>query len=289
MSKGATGFRNLLSQGGLLVLPGVYNALLARVMEELGFPCLYMSGFSVATSMLGRPDLGLLSLTEMVQQAKNIAGAIDVPLLADADTGYGGIFSVRRTVEEYEAAGLAGLHIEDQDLMVKRCGWLDDIQLVATDVMLRRLKAALKARRSEDFFIIARTDARRQLGFNAALERAKIYANEGADAVFVEYLTDLDEIRRVVDAVEIPVVVVVIDGDEMLTAKALESAGVRIALFPISVLNATIAVTERVGLTLKNTGSTASMLHEMGSPSQVLKYTQYEKMMEWESVVLERN
>jgi 2-methylisocitrate lyase-like PEP mutase family enzyme len=285
MVNGPAKFRRLLDEGRLLVLPGVYNALLARVMEEVGFPCLYMSGFSVATSMLGRPDLGMLGLTEMAQQAKHIAAAIDVPLLADADTGYGGLFSIKRTVEEYEMAGLAGLHIEDQDLLVKRCGWLGDVQIVEPDVMLQRLSGALQARRNDDFFIVARTDARRSMGFDEALRRAKIYAGAGADAVFVEYLTDIDEIRRVVDAVKIPVVTVVIDGPEMICARELESAGVQIALFPISILLATLGVARRVGEELRDKGHTNTVTDQMASSDNLMKYIHYEEMCRWESKI----
>src|SRR5215470_18053089 len=118
------------------ISPGVCNALFARVMEEAGFPCLYISGFSLAASVLGRPDLGMLGLSEMVEQARLIVSAVEAPVLADADTGYGGMFSIRRTVEEYERAGLAGLHIEDQDLGRKGCGWLGDIEVVPADTML---------------------------------------------------------------------------------------------------------------------------------------------------------
>jgi 2-methylisocitrate lyase-like PEP mutase family enzyme len=282
---GPVKFRQLLAEHRLLVIPGVYNALLARVLEEMGFPCLYMSGFSVATSMLGKPDLGMLGLTEMAQQAKYIATAIDVPLLADADTGYGGIFSIKRTIEEYEMAGLAGLHIEDQDLLVKRCGWLGDVQLVETNVMLQRLKAALSARRNEEFFIIARTDGKRKLGFDEALRRAEVYAKEGADAVFVEYLTDIDEIKRVVDLVKVPVVVVVIDGEQMISASELEKAGVKVALFPISVLHATIGAAEKVGKALQDTGNTKTCLNQMANSESLLKYIRYQDMTKWESIV----
>jgi methylisocitrate lyase len=255
-------------------------------MEEIGFDGLYMSGFSVATSTLGRPDLGMLGLSEMAQQAKQIAGAIEVPLLADADTGYGGIFSIKRTVEEYESAGLAGLHIEDQDLSVKRCGWLGDVRCVDPQVMVQRLHGALRARRNKDFFIIARTDAKRNLGLDEAIRRAKIYASEGADAVFVEYLTDIDEIRRLVDTVRIPVVVVVIEGKEMLNADLLERAGVKVVLFPISILQATLAAAEKVGVTLKKTGCTKAVLQDMANPENLLKYIRYEDMTRWEALIL---
>lgn len=278
-------FRKLLAREETLVLPGVFNALFARVMEQAGFPCVYMSGFSVATSSLGRPDLGMLGLTEMAEQASRIVSAVEVPVLADADTGYGGIFSIRRTVEEYERAGLAGLHIEDQDLAVKRCGWLGDIAVVSAQEMQQRLRAALAARRNDEFFIIARTDARRNLGFDEALKRAKLYAAEGADAVFVEYLTDIEEIRRVVEAVRVPVVACVVDSEEMLSLDALRSAGVAIVLFPISVLHMTVAAAEQVASALKAEGSTRPLLERMAAPARLLEYIRYQAMVQWEAPV----
>lgn len=278
-------FRRLLAESDTLVIPGVYNALFARVMQDAGFPCVYMSGFAVAASMLGNPDLGVLGLAEMAGQARRIVSAVDVPVLADADTGYGGVFSIRRTVEEYEDAGLAGLHIEDQDLTAKGCGWLSDIKVISPESMLRNLRAALRARRNENFFIIARTDARRTLGFEEALRRAELYAEQGADAVFVEYLTDITEIRRVVEAVRVPVVVVVVEGEQMLSVEALKTAGVRIVLFAISVLNATVAAAEKVGLELHRAGTTHSLIKQMVNPKNLLKYTRLDEMVAWESAL----
>ena len=282
---GPAQFRRLLVLNQLLVLPGVYNALFARVMEDAGFPCIYMSGFSVATSVLGRPDLGMLGISDMAKQACHIVSAVKVPVLADANTGYGGIFSVRRTIEEYERVGLAGLHIEDQNLTTKRCGHLAEIEVVAPELMLGRIRAALQARRNDDFFIIARTDARRPLGFEEALRRAKLYAREGVDAVFVEYLKDIDELRRVVDSVKIPVMTAVIDAEGMFSAADMLSAGVRIVLFPISVINTTVAAAEKVAMTLRRHGTTRSLLEQMVNPSSLLRYIRYHEMSEWESQV----
>lgn len=283
--KGPAQFRQLLRANELLVLPGVYNALFARVMEDAGFPCIYMSGFSVATSVLGRPDLGMLGISDMAEQAAHIVSAVNVPVLADADTGYGGVFSVRRTVEEYERVGLAGLHIEDQNLTTKRCGHLAEIEVVEPEIMLGHLRAALRARRNDDFFIIARTDARRPLGFDEALRRANLYTQEGVDAVFVEYLKDIDEIRRVVDSVKLPVMTVVIDAEGMLSVTDMLKAGVRIVLFPISVINATVAAAEKVAAALRRDGTTRAMLDQMADPDDLLRYIRYHEMTDWESDV----
>jgi len=282
LRNGPAQFRRLLAETDLLILPGVFNALFARVMEQIGFPCVYMSGFSVATSMLGRPDLGMLGLSEMAEQAARIASAVQIPVLADADTGYGGVFSIKRTVQEYERAGLAGMHIEDQDLAVKRCGWLGEVELVSPETMCEHIRAAVRARSNDDFFLIARTDARRKLGLEEAIRRAQLYAREGTDAVFVEYLTDPEEMRRVVDAVKIPVVAVVIDSEKMLSRDDLRKTGVRIVLFPISVLHATVAATQKVARSLLESGTTRPLLSELATSSDLLEFIRYQELAAWE-------
>jgi len=282
---GPAQFRRLLAENDLLILPGVFNALYARVMEQAGFPCIYMSGFSVATSTLGRPDLGMLGLSEMADQAARIVSAVEAPVLADADTGYGGVFSIRRTVEEYERAGLAGMHIEDQDLAVKRCGWLGEVELVPAETMCEHIRAALRARRNDDFFLIARTDARRKLGLDEAIRRVQRYAQEGADAAFVEYLTDPEEMRRVVDAVKIPVVAVVIDSETMLSRDELKKTGVRIVIFTISVLHATVAATQKIARTLLEAGTTRPLLNELATASDLLEFIRYQELATWEQQV----
>ncbi len=284
MRNAAAAFRRVLSaQAGPLIIPGVFNALWARVVEDAGFPCLYMSGFAVSTTLLGRPDLGMVGLGEMAETARRITSAVDVPVLADADTGYGGVFSIRRTVEEYERAGLAGMHIEDQDLTVKRCGHLSEIKVIQIEAMCQRLRAALRARRDDDFFIIGRTDARRPLGFDEALRRAKLYASEGVDAIMVEYLNDTDEIRRIVDAVKVPVVLVVVEGPQMLSPDVIRETGVRIVLYPISTLQAGLAAAEQVASVLQKTGSTRAVLDRMVDPAHLRQYIRFDDMAKWET------
>jgi 2,3-dimethylmalate lyase len=195
---GPARLRELLAGGEPVVAPGAYDALSARLIEAAGFPAVYMTGFGVTASLIGRPDVGLLTMTEMTQTARRIRSVVDVPVIADADTGYGNALNVIRTVGEYEAAGVAGIHLEDQ-VAPKRCGHLDGKQVIPADTMVDRIKAAVAARRNPDFVLIARTDARAVEGLDAAIDRARRYREAGADVLFVEAPQSDAEIERIAD------------------------------------------------------------------------------------------
>jgi 2,3-dimethylmalate lyase len=186
--------RQLIERRQGLVVPGAFDALSARLVEQAGFPAVYMTGFGVSASRLGLPDLGFAGLAEMVDQARNLAGAVSIPLIADADTGYGSTLQVRRTVQQYEAAGVAALHIEDQ-LAPKRCGHLGGKQVVPVDEFAARIRAAVAARTDPDFLVIARTDAIAVTGFDDAIGRAEAATRAGADVLFVEAPTSEAEIE----------------------------------------------------------------------------------------------
>lgn len=186
--------RQLVERRQGLVVPGAYDALSARLVEQAGFPAVYMTGFGVSAARLGLPDLGFAGLSEMVDQARNLAGAVSIPLIADADTGYGSALQVRRTVQQYEQAGVAGLHLEDQ-VAPKRCGHLAGKQVVPADEFVGRIRAAVEARTDPDLLIIARTDAIAVTGFDDAVERAAAAARAGADVLFVEAPTSDAEIE----------------------------------------------------------------------------------------------
>src|SRR5436309_11804679 len=170
-SEGRSSLQELLAAGEMVLAPGCYDALGARLVEEAGFPALYMTGFGSAASRLGRPDIGLMGLPEMVDNARRIAQAVDIPVIADANTGYGNPINVIRTVREYEAAGVAAIHLEDQ-VTPKRCGHMEGKQLIEASEMVAKVSAAVAARHSAEFLIIARTDARAVEGLDAALDRA---------------------------------------------------------------------------------------------------------------------
>jgi 2-methylisocitrate lyase-like PEP mutase family enzyme len=177
--------RELLEGPEPVLAPGAYDALTARLVEQAGFEAVYMTGFGTAASLLGRPDIGLLSFSEMVDNARRIVRAVEVPVIADADDGYGNPINVIRTVQEYEAAGVSAIHIEDQ-VSPKKCGHLEGKEVIEASEMVEKVRAAVEARQSEDFVIIARTDARAVEGMDRALKRARLYREAGADVLFVE-------------------------------------------------------------------------------------------------------
>src|SRR6266576_4396590 len=190
-----THLRELLAGPDMLVVPGAYDALSARLIAQAGFPAVYMTGFGTAASVLGQPDVGLLTMSEMVSRAAAIASVVaDLPLIADADTGYGNPINVRRTIREYERAGVAGLHIEDQ-VWPKKCCHMEGKQVIPMDEMAQKIRAAVDARQDPDFVIIARTDANAVHGLEDAIRRGKAYHEAGADVIFIEAPRSIAELQ----------------------------------------------------------------------------------------------
>ncbi len=202
MSK-ASRLRQLLAEPGPVLCPGVYDCLSARIVERAGFPAAFMSGTAVSIAALGYPDMGLQTMTEILNQARNIARSVDIPVIADADTGYGNALNVMRTVREFEAAGLAGIMIEDQ-ADPKRCGHYEGKKLVSTSEMVIKIQAACEARRDDDFVIMARSDARAVEGMDATIDRVLRYCEAGADIIFIDALVSVEDLRRVGQSVPKP-------------------------------------------------------------------------------------
>ena len=230
--------REMLARPEPLLAPGAYDSLSARLIEQAGFEVVYMTGFGTSASLLGRPDVGLLSFGEMVDNARRIAHAVDVPVIADADNGYGSPINVIRTVQEYEAAGVAAIHIEDQ-VAPKKCGHLQDKHLVEVEEMVQKVRAAVEARHSDDFLIIARTDARAVEGVDRALERARRYREAGADMLFVEAPESEDEVVAVAKAFpDVPLLLNWAEGGKTppLSRERLQELGYSLILFPLSAL-----------------------------------------------------
>jgi 2-methylisocitrate lyase-like PEP mutase family enzyme len=196
MTSRTTQLRSLMAAGGPGIVPGATDCFTARLIEEAGFPAVYVTGGGTANTYLGGPDIGLLTLNELVGQVERISDAVSIPVIADCDTGFGGVANVRRTIRAYERAGAAGLHIEDQ-VFPKRCGHFEGKSVVPVEDMLYRLQSALDARTDPDFLIIARTDARGPEGFEAALARAHAYLELGADGIFVEAPGSVEELMRI--------------------------------------------------------------------------------------------
>jgi 2,3-dimethylmalate lyase len=260
--------RELLSAGPPLVAPGAYDALSARLIEQAGFDAVYMTGFGTTASLIGRPDVGLLSGAEMVDNARRIVSAVDVPVIADADTGYGNAINVVRTVQLYEQAGVAGIQLEDQ-VMPKKCGHMSGKALIGTDEMVGKIRAAVAARTDPDLVIIARTDAVAVQGLDDALARARAFAAAGADLLFVEAPTSEEDIARVATELSgvAPLVFNWAEGGRTppLSLERMAELGFSLVIYPIGTLLAATAGIRSILATLKAEGTPASALD--GVPS----------------------
>ena len=249
--------RELLARPEPLVAPGAYDALSARLVEQAGFDVVYMTGFGTTASLAGRPDVGLLTGTEMVDNARRIAAAVDVPVIADADTGYGNAINVVRTVQAYEQAGVAGIHLEDQ-VMPKKCGHMSGKAVIPADEMAGKIRAAVAARRDPDFLLIARTDAAAVEGLSAAIDRARAYADAGADVLFVEAPTSEDDIARVAEELRgvAPLVFNWAEGGRTppIPLARIAELGFALVLFPIGTLLAATAGIRRLLASLRDDG-----------------------------------
>ncbi len=262
---GAARLRALLDSGQTIVAPGAFDPLAARLVEEAGFPAVYMTGFGTSAALLGRPDVGLLTMTEMADNAARIAACVDIPVIADADTGYGNPLNVIRTVGAYEAAGVAGIHIEDQ-VAPKKCGHMDGKLVIPADEMTAKVRAATEARASPDFVIIARTDARAVEGFERAVERARLYLEAGADVLFVEALTSEDEAAEGARAFPGgPLLFNWAEGGKTppVSLARLQELGYRIVIFPISTLLAATAAMRRILQEIAQAGTPAAALGDL--------------------------
>lgn len=243
---GPTALRSLLSHGKLLQAPGAPDSLVARLVEQAGFPAIYMTGLGATASRLGRPDIGLLTQTEMTTHARDMVRAVSIPIIADADTGYGGPANIARTMDEYTQAGVAAVHFEDQ-VSPKRCGQLAGVRVIPADEAARRLRCAMANRRADGPLVIGRTDALGASGIEEAIRRAKLYQDAGCDLVFVDGIKKIADIEAVARHVAGPKVVSIVDGNETvaLTARQLEEMGFSVALYAVTALfAATKAIAE---------------------------------------------
>ena len=259
-----TKFRQLLQQPGIIQAPGAYDCLTAKLIQQAGFPAVYMTGAGTSVAQLGYADLGLATMSDMISNAGSIADILDVPLIADADTGYGGILNVRRTIRQYERAGVAAIHIEDQE-MPKRCGHLDDKKVVSTEDMVQKIRAAVDARTDDDFTIIVRTDSIAVTGWEDAMNRCEEYIKAGADALFVEALRTPEEVEQVARNISVPLLYNFVESGKspLLSASELEKFGFKIVIYPGSALLSVTHVVQKVMAQLKDTGTTAHIMDNM--------------------------
>jgi carboxyvinyl-carboxyphosphonate phosphorylmutase len=262
---GAARLRALLDSDQLIVAPGAFDALSARLVEEAGFPAVYMTGFGTSAALLGRPDVGLLTMTEMAANAGRIAACVDIPVIADADTGYGNFLNVIRTVGAFEAAGVAGIHIEDQ-VAPKKCGHMEGKLVIPAQEMAAKIRAAVEARTQPEFVIIARTDARAVEGLERALERGRLYREAGADALFIEAVMSEAEAQEAARAFpDVPLLFNWAEGGKTppISLSRLRELGYRIVIFPISTLLAATAAMRRILLEIAGAGTSAAVLKEL--------------------------
>jgi carboxyvinyl-carboxyphosphonate phosphorylmutase len=262
--KKAAILRQLLSQKEILVAPGAHDVLTAKIIAKTGFKAVYFTGYGQAASHLGSPDVGLLTMTEMVARVRSFVSAVDVPVIADGDTGFGNVVNVMRTVREYEAAGAAAIQLEDQ-VAPKKCGHMTGRQVVPMEEMVGKIKAAVDAREDKDFVIIARTDSRTTMGIEEAIRRGKAYEEAGADVLFIESPENVEEMKLITSSFKVPVLANMVEGGRTpnLPVNELQALGYDLVIFP----TASTYVTTRAMLDLMNdlkkSGTTAGMVDKM--------------------------
>lgn len=275
----APSLKKRLQQPGLLVAPGVFDMVSLRLADRFGFDALYMTGYGTVASHMGLPDAGIATYSDMVGRVTAMAGMARTPLIADADTGYGGLLNMRHTVRGYEAAGAAALQIEDQEFP-KKCGHTPGRRVIALDDMVQKIRVAVESRTSPDFLIIARTDARTSLGLDEALRRGEAYARAGADILFIESPESEDEMRAIGQLgreLGLPMVANMVERGRtpVLSQAELEAIGYKIAIFPVTALLASVQAMANVYQQFKQTGSSAGgtqPLYDFGELTQLMGF-----------------
>ena len=291
MTSPASRLRSLLDDASPVVAPGAFNALFAKIIVEAGFPAVYLSGAGVANSLLGLPDLGILTQTEMAGIADRVCQAVDVPVIADGDTGYGGVHNVARTIQLYERAGVAAIQLEDQ-AFPKKCGHFEGKEVVAPEEMLQRIHAAQEARSSSDgILIIARTDARAPLGFDEAIDRARRYGEAGADILFVEAPRSHEELARVgaeLSEFRLMANMVEFGKTPLLPADELAELGYSLVIYPGALTRTIVPAARAVLAELAETGTTAGRLDQMATFQDVNEILGLTDANEWEAHIADR-
>jgi methylisocitrate lyase len=273
--------RELLAKG-TVPMPGAFNAITAKIIEKVGFPALYISGAGIANGVTGYPDIGLATMDEMARYGGYIARSVNIPAIADGDTGYGEAMNVFRTVQEYERAGIAGIHIEDQ-VFPKRCGHLGGKQVIPADQMAAKINAAVQARSNPDFLVIARVDSRAVHGFDDALERAGLYLESGADMIFAEALENADEFERFAGQLrqKHPNALLLANMTEFgktpyLTLQEFERFGYNIVIYPMTAFRVMMKAVEESMAELFRTGTQSGFLDRMTTRQELYELIHYE-------------
>ncbi len=268
-------FKGMLKSKKPLVIPGVYDALGAKIAQKVGFDAMFQTGYGTSATLFGMPDYGFIGAAETVDNARRICRAVTVPVIVDSDTGYGNALSVWKLVKELESAGASGIFLEDQK-WPKRCGHMQGKEVISQEEYTEKLSAAIDARESKDFIIVARTDARATEGLDEAIERGKQNRKTGADAVFVEAPRSIDEMKKIGKEINAPLVANMIEGGAtpLSSAETLSKIGFNIILYPLSVLYANTFATMNILTELKKTGSTAKY------KQKVVNFDQFNDLVE---------
>jgi carboxyvinyl-carboxyphosphonate phosphorylmutase len=256
--------RKLLEDPEILVAPGAHDALTAKIIEHEGFGAVYMTGYGQAASHLGQPDVGLLSMTEMLSRANNMVNCVGIPVICDGDTGFGNLVNVVRTVREYEKAGAAAIQLEDQ-VIPKKCGHMTGRQVISAEEMVDKIRAAVAARTDQEMVIIARTDARTVFGIEEAIKRGKAYEKAGADVIFVESPESTEEMKLITSSFGVPVLANMVEGGRspLLSASELQQIGYNLVIFPTASTYITAQAVRELMDELKKTGTTKNLINKM--------------------------
>ena len=278
-------FRELLAGDKLVQFPGAINPINAQLIEQAGFEGVYISGGAFSAAQ-GLPDIGLTTLTEVVDHGRNISRVTNLPTFIDADTGWGEAMNVARTVQEFEDAGVAGMHLEDQ-VNPKRCGHLDGKEVVYTAEMVKRISAAVKGRRDSNFVLCARTDSRAKEGLDAAIDRAKAYVDAGADLIFPEAMKDLGEFEAMANALDVPILANMTEfgKSELFTTEQLANAGVKLVIYPVTTLRIAMGAIKRGLEVIRREGTQESLVDGMQTRADLYDTIDYAAYNEFDAAV----
>lgn len=281
-------FKKLLEERDVILLPGAFNALVAKLIEAKGFDAVLCTGASISTSLLGLPDIGLITLSEMTQIVGYVCSAVRLPVISDADTGFGNAINVMRTVHEFEKVGAAGIHIEDQ-VAPKRCGHVAGKEVTAAEEMVGKIKAAVSARTNPDFVIIARTDARNVEGLKGAVRRGQLYRDAGADVVFPEALETAQEFEEFAKAIpDIPLMANMTEFGKTpyLSVKEYKELGYKVVIFPVSTMRVAMKAVDAFLTDLKEKGTQKDYLDRMQTRKELYDLINYPQFTAWENLFL---
>jgi methylisocitrate lyase len=280
----ASKFRHLLASRDIIVIPGTFNAIIGKIIEKIGFDAVYCSGAAICNSLLGLPDIGLISLTEITIMAGYVNNAVNIPVISDADTGFGNSINVMRTVGEFERMGIAGIHIEDQ-VFPKKCGHVKGKEIIDADEMVGKIKAAVAARKNSNFVIIARSDSKAVEGLEGLITRGKKYRDAGADIIFPEALETMDEFdafARSVEDVYLMANMTEFGKTNYISVEDFKKVGFKIVIFPTSTMRIALKSIESFLVELREKGTQKDCLNRMQTRRELYDLLEYGKYTEWE-------